>query len=444
METLLEGHYNIIVVNRIAEAKRKTKNEYFDLIIALTDSITESDSAIRRFINGEDLNKKIPVLLMNPEKLTVELFFRWLNRGMGHHINNPYQKEYLITSIRELINSSNPKDAKNERICMEIKSDKKKYSLKLGKAQLRDFLVSTIRNAVQQNLMIQKAREELTALNENTMRDSPEDIVSAGNRKSDGLKKELIAAFENEEFTVYYQPIVSLKRGKIAGFEALARWEHPSRGLVKPDAFIPHAEETGLIIPLGNWIIEKSVGQLKKWHETFHSDPSLSISINLSAVQFRHEGLYETIEEIVARYRVPPDTIKFEITESALMEDKESANMMLLKLKAMGFQICMDDFGTGYSSLSYLRHFPVDILKIDKSFVRWMGFDDESEVIVQIIVQLAHFLHMQVIAEGIENQEHYRKLSELSCEYGQGYLFSKPIDARSAEELLRSETVWNC
>jgi EAL domain-containing protein (putative c-di-GMP-specific phosphodiesterase class I) len=189
-------------------------------------------------------------------------------------------------------------------------------------------------------------------------------------------------------------------------------------------------------------VIEEASRQLAAWHEKFPRELPLTISVNLSTVQFIHPELAEEIQTIVSEFSIPFNTLRFEITESALMADMESANIMLLKLKKMNFKLYMDDFGTGYSSLSYLRHFPMDVLKIDQSFEKWMGIDDESNEIVKTIVHLAHNLKKEVIAEGVETVEHYHLLRELGCEYGQGYYYSKPLDPESAERLLSEDPTW--
>jgi EAL domain-containing protein (putative c-di-GMP-specific phosphodiesterase class I) len=261
-------------------------------------------------------------------------------------------------------------------------------------------------------------------------------------RKPLPLENDLKQAIENKDFLLNYQPIVSLKSGKITGFESLVRWNHPEKGMIPPDEFIPLAEETELIVPLGYWIIEEAVRQIKVWQEKYIFSPALTVSINLSAVQFIHLNLVEIIKCIFNNYKIDPVSIRFEITESAFMKDMEAANMMLLNLKAMNTLLYMDDFGTGYSSLTYLKHFPVDALKIEKSFVKWMGIDEESEEIVSAVVNLAHNLKMFVIAEGVETKEHLQKLRNLNCDYGQGYFFSKPLGSDGIDKLLSSNPAW--
>lgn len=249
------------------------------------------------------------------------------------------------------------------------------------------------------------------------------------------METDLRRAIERQEFRLHYQPIISLDSGTINGFEALVRWQHPEHGLVSPAEFIPLAEETGLIVPLGWWVIREACSQMQVWQAQFLANP-LTISVNISGRQFSELDLSQRIEQILQQYRLDPHTLKLEITESAIVENAESATVMLAQLRKLGIQLCMDDFGTGYSSLSYLHRFPIDMLKIDRSFVSRMSFDNEDSEIVRTIVTLAHNLGMSVTAEGVETAEHVALLKELQCEYGQGYFFSKPIDSEAATALI--------
>ncbi|MBV8882539.1 MAG: EAL domain-containing protein [Chroococcidiopsidaceae cyanobacterium CP_BM_RX_35] len=250
------------------------------------------------------------------------------------------------------------------------------------------------------------------------------------------VETDLRRAIERQEFRLHYQPIVSLDSGTINGFEALVRWQHPERGLVSPAEFIPMAEETGLIVPLGWWVIHEACHQMHVWQAQFLSDAPLSISINISGRQFSQLDLSDRIEQILQEFSLDPRTLKLELTESAIVENVESANLMLAQLRKLGIQLCMDDFGTGYSSLSYLHRFPIDMLKIDRSFVSRMSLDNENSEIVRTIVTLAHNLGMNMTAEGVETAEQLALLKELKCEYGQGYFFSKPINSEAATALI--------
>ncbi len=250
------------------------------------------------------------------------------------------------------------------------------------------------------------------------------------------LENELRRALDRGEIKPYYQPIIALESGKIVGFEALARWIHPARGLISPADFIPLAEETGLIVQIGHTILKQACTEIVRWQKEFDL-PELTISVNLSGKQFKQATLIDDIKEILFETKLHPHFLKMEITETIVMEDTATAVGMLKQLKGIGVEISIDDFGTGYSSLSYLHRFPFDYIKIDRSFVSRMTMDRESMGIVKTIISLAAELGKSVIAEGIEKKEDHRLLNTLGCEYGQGYLFSKPVDAFSAAELLK-------
>jgi diguanylate cyclase (GGDEF)-like protein/PAS domain S-box-containing protein len=245
-----------------------------------------------------------------------------------------------------------------------------------------------------------------------------------------------------QEFRIQYQPIITLKTGRISGFEALVRWQHPERGLISPTEFIPLAEDTGLIVPLGQWILTEACRQLRQWQQS--TSVPLSMSVNLSTKQFSQPTLIDQVRQLLSHPEVPTASVnlKLEITESMIMENSEAAKAMLDQLKAMGVQLLIDDFGTGYSSLSYLHQLPIDTVKIDQSFISHMSTDSESAEIVRAIVSLAHNLGMNVIAEGVELNEQFQQLKSLGAEYGQGFLFAKPLDCEEVEILLRQEPVW--
>lgn len=249
-------------------------------------------------------------------------------------------------------------------------------------------------------------------------------------------------AIERQELLTYYQPFISLETGNIAGFEALVRWQHPEHGLVSPGKFIPVAEDTDLIIPIGKWILEAACNQMQVWHSKFSLANPPIISVNLSGRQFTQPDLVHHIEWTLEQTGLPGEYLKLELTESILMDDVSSVIETLNQMKRLNLKISIDDFGTGYSSLSYLHRFPIDTLKVDRSFV--MNIDDlgEDHAIVETIITLGHHLGMDVIAEGIETAGQAQKLKALNCEYGQGYYFAKPLPAAEAEALLQKETKW--
>ena len=250
------------------------------------------------------------------------------------------------------------------------------------------------------------------------------------------LETDMRHALEREEFFVHYQPIVSLEDFKLRGFEALVRWQHPERGYISPGEFIPIAEETGLIIPLGEWVLRQACMQMERWQKIFPAEPPLVISVNLSSKQFIQQDLIKDVARILTETGIDPKGLKLEITESMVMDNVEQATEMLRQLRGLGLKLSIDDFGTGYSSLSYLHRFPVDTLKIDRSFVTRMTDNNENLEIVRTIVTLAQTLGMDVVAEGVETNEQLSMLRTLGCEYGQGYFFSKPVDAKGAEKII--------
>ena len=214
------------------------------------------------------------------------------------------------------------------------------------------------------------------------------------------------------------------------------RWQHPARGLILPAEFIAVAEETGLIIPIGQWILGEACRQTRIWQEQIDADPPLVISVNLSSKQFLQCDLIERINQMLLTTGFDARSLKLEITESVVMENAGEATARIGQLRDLGVKLYMDDFGTGYSSLSHLHRFPVGTLKIDRSFINQMSAPDENSEIVRTIVSLAHNLHMEVIAEGVETEEQLSHLKGLECEYGQGYYFSRPVDAESAGGLI--------
>lgn len=250
------------------------------------------------------------------------------------------------------------------------------------------------------------------------------------------LENDLRQALEREEFLVYYQPIVSAKTAKVVGFEALIRWHHPERGLVCPAEFIPVAEETGLIVPIGEWILASACYQIKSWQEQFSLKVFPKVSVNLSVKQFRDVEFLAKIDQILLKTGVEGRSLQLELTESMLMENVDSLLEILSQLRLRGIQLSIDDFGTGYSSLSYLHRFPVNYLKIDRSFIKGLGNNIESLKITESIIELANNLNIAAIAEGVETKEQLAWLRNLDCEYVQGYLFSSPIPVQAATKLF--------
>jgi diguanylate cyclase (GGDEF)-like protein/PAS domain S-box-containing protein len=250
------------------------------------------------------------------------------------------------------------------------------------------------------------------------------------------LETDLRRAIDRGQLRVYYQPFVSLATGAVTGFEALVRWLHPRRGLLPPDEFLSVAEETGLILPMGRFILMESCRRVRELQRKHPELGPLRISVNLSHKQFFQTDLFEHIEEALKESGLPAESLGLEITEGVIIRQADAANDRFVRLKEMGVQLYLDDFGKGYSSLNYLHRFPMDILKIDRSFVSHLDDPGSNAAIVQAIVTLAHHLGMEVIAEGIQTEEQLEKVRALGCEYGQGFLFSHPLNADEAENLL--------
>lgn len=256
------------------------------------------------------------------------------------------------------------------------------------------------------------------------------------------LETDLRRGIEQQELVVHYQPIVCLNSGKISGFEALVRWRHPQRGLVPPNLFIPIAEETGLITAIGYWVLSESCHQLRTWQKQDLIDPNLFVSVNLSVKQFAQPNLLEQIDQVLVHSQLNPDCLKLEITESAIMDNHQDVATILKELRKRHILISIDDFGTGYSSLSYLHSFPVDTLKIDKSFVQRLNLESENIGLIPVIISLAKTMNMNVVAEGIELPEQLEILRELNCGLGQGYFFAKPLPGEELIKFLSSTPQW--
>ena len=249
------------------------------------------------------------------------------------------------------------------------------------------------------------------------------------------LQGELTAALANRQFLLHFQPQLDLQTQRLTGVEALIRWQHPERGLVSPAVFIPAAEELGLIVQIGDWVIDEACRSLARWRQRGLTE--LCVAINLSAHQFAHTNLVQTVRDAIVRHGVPPERIELEITEGVAMHDADEVLTRLHELKAIGVQISIDDFGTGYSSLAYLMRFPVDKLKIDQSFVRDMGNSSEADSIVRAIVALAHGLSLAVIAEGVETDAQLDRLKHIGCNEIQGYLLSRPLSFDDVSQWIK-------
>ena len=250
---------------------------------------------------------------------------------------------------------------------------------------------------------------------------------------------DLRKAIHNNQFENHYQPIVDLQKSSLVGFEALIRWNHPQLGLIYPGSFISIAEETGLIVPITQLVAQQACEDLCQWQAWLKDQLKLTMNLNISSKHFLSPTLLDEIKEILDKTGLPPEQLKLEITETALMEDADETIRLVHRLKDFGLKLVIDDFGTGYSSLSYLQRLPIDSLKVDRSFVsRIKNEQDGNRNIVEAIISLAHRLKMTVVAEGVETEEQLAILLEMNCQFGQGYLFSKPLSKPKADELIEN------
>lgn len=248
------------------------------------------------------------------------------------------------------------------------------------------------------------------------------------------LETDLRRAVERQEFEIFYQPIVALRSGALWGFEALVRWRHPERGLVYPSEFLPLAEETGLILHIGQWVLHEACRQTREWQERFPRRKGMGVSVNVAGQQLAHGGFLDRVDEVLEVTGLLPESLRLEITEGVIMETPEATTLVLQQLREREIRLHIDDFGTGYSSLSHLHRFPVDTLKIDRSFVAGLDSRGDNGEIVRTIVALAHSLNMEVLAEGVETRQQLAALKNLNCQYGQGFFFARPLERSAAEE----------
>ncbi len=433
-EILEKAGFNIMVSAGEGDATAALETFRPDIILCRFSGRLVKDDMLLCAFHDAAADKNIPFVIVSTG-IDVDSCIRVLERGVTHSIMPPFSMEFLVSRINDILKGEMTADD-GDPVLINFNYRGVPHSLCLKPAQMAQFIISMLSNSVNHSLALNAVIQKKNLLQQRLSRPELFDGIKTINEAELQMEMELIRGLERGEFELYYQPMLSITDERVAGFEALIRWNHPEHGLVPPDDFIPLAERLPFIMPLGFWIIEEVVKQIRIWQDRLFIDHSFHVGVNLSANQFVNPSLSDGIAGIIRDYNADPTYIAFEITESAFMTDMETANMQLLKLKSNHHSILMDDFGTGYSSLSYLQHFPVDTLKIDQSFVRWMHIDEQSLNIVRSVIGLAHNLGMKVVAEGLEEREHLVKLRDLECDYGQGYYFSVPLDSASAGKYL--------
>lgn len=405
------------------------------ILFRVTSKMYKNDSLLDDLrILAEENNVPCAVISSGSD---IDFYLKSLESGMSHIITTPLGGESFAGRIGEIIDEKNALMSDDAQIRLDLSYGGKDYSFSVTPSRLAQFIVSLLHDSVNQSQMLADVIHRKHSLHQKVC--NPE-LFEGTRMKTEvefAFEKDMFHALDRSEFTLHYQPVISLADDRIFSFEALIRWNHPKRGLLHPSEFIPFAEKLPIIVPLGFWIIEEAARQIGQWKRRDGIDYPILIGVNLSANQFVNPDLSSWIVALINKTGIDPALIAFEITESAFMTDMELANIQLLKLKSNNHLIYMDDFGTGYSSLSYLQHFPVDTIKIDQSFVRWMHIDEQSEQIVRSVVGLAHNLKMKVVAEGVEEDEHRVMLKDLKCDYGQGFLFAPPLDPTGVVDYIK-------
>lgn len=366
------------------------------------------------------------ILLKLSERVNKELDGRHtFARFGGDEFVIAFSRVHDENEIRELLNKllvsvRKPIEVNNKSIYCSISLGVSMYP---RDADNLDILLKTA------DMAMHKAKEE----GKNRFRFFDVDILTLLRRQYD-IEKALRTSIEKKEIFMVFQPKISIKGEKVNGFEALVRWVSQELGFVSPAEFIPIAENTGFIVELGKYIIEESFKKCRELYES--SDNKFHIAINISDIQLREEGFIDFVSALLNKYNIPPEYIEFEITEGVIMQSVSRNIELLLNLKKLGVSIALDDFGTGYSSLSYLKRLPIDVLKIDKSFVDGIGVDEKSEYIAESIIKLSHSLDLKVVAEGVETKEQLGYLDKMKCDIAQGYYFSKPEKFEIIKEMI--------
>lgn len=378
------------------------------------------------------LRKGIPAVLLS-YGAPFSTLLDFVRMGVFSFISLPANVSHVRNEISRI--ASYDSSCTGEEYDLELDTGNDSVHVRFNCKSISNFIISSLNNIHEQGVLVSKLVSRHGKIHGiySSEVDLPEEISD----EEIAVKKIISSAIEEDRVLVNYQPIINLAQKKCTGFEALARIISENGEIIPPDLFIPVAEKSGIIGNLTRRMIKKVCSDIAEGIKLGFPE-EFRISVNISAKEFLNEDIVDYIEKEVAENSIETKCLAFEITESAFMEDMAKSNITLLRLKKDGHLIYMDDFGTGYSSLSYLQHFPVDVIKIDKSFVKWMHVDEQSEHIVKSIVGLAHGLQMKIVAEGAEDAEHVSMLSEFGCEYSQGYIHSKPIPFAEAAVFIKN------
>ena len=426
---ILEKNDYSLSFSDINEFEASEKNYQPHIVIAALNNESELSGPAFDSIKSASEKRKIPVFIITGLN-SKSAYLNLVGKGLCNIITSPVLEKKFLERVSDFNSCCSGDIESTKTMPLSFTCGTDNLDIEIEEKKIGPLINSLLINLENQ---IHFSKENL--LHTKKLKEKKKQ-GSKRNSKKRKIEDFLWETLDQKNFCLFYQPVMNMGENTLAGFESLIRINDPEKGIISPGDFIETAENSAIIFPLGIWIIDEACRQISLWKQKFNFKNPVRININLSSKQFLHPHLTETIFEITEKYGIEPEDIGFELTESAFMDDMERANLSLLELRSRHFPIYMDDFGTGYSSLSYLMHFPVNIIKIDQSFVKWMHIDESSEKIVKSIINLAHSLEMKVVAEGIDDEEHIGMLCDFSCDYGQGFFFSKPMPADEAEEFI--------
>ena len=440
------------ITNRKKTEEKIRQLAYYDYLTGIPNRVLFEEELKNQLKYAKSSNNKFSIIYLDLDN------FKNINDILGHSYGDEFLKDFAkylrtIIKVEDFIARLGGDEfsilVKEELSAMEVVKGIMNYFQKPWKIEYYEFYISASIGIV--NYPEHGSESEFLLKNMDIALNHAKvngkncfyfytDMMNEKIIKKMDMEYKLRRAIENEEFALYYQPLIDFNSGKIIGLEALIRWCSPTMGMIAPMEFIPLAEESGLIIEIGQWVIENACQQSKEWIDKGY-DP-ITISVNLSAKQFKQKDLVGVIENILKTTKINPKYLEIEVTETIAMNDIDSAILILNSLKKLGIKISLDDFGTGYSSLSYLKKLPIDTLKIDKSFISDINVSIKEKEIVKGMINLAHKMKLIVTAEGIENVEQMTFLKNQNCDKGQGYIFSKPLDNIAIEKIINKGDIW--